>query len=140
MDASLFEPGLPQPGQQQRPQSNGKGGAWSTGIILKGSSDGHCSPVSSIGGGSSGGTPVTIVALSRLVYRKGIDLLAAVLPELCQRHPNVQVGIKLSQTAGQQGVCCWQPTAVMGAAYCCVWFAVRLPACRPASLPPYQPP
>ncbi|KAI3436712.1 hypothetical protein D9Q98_006127 [Chlorella vulgaris] len=33
---------------------------------------------------------VTIVALSRLVYRKGLDLLAAVLPAICHQHPNVQ--------------------------------------------------
>lgn len=33
---------------------------------------------------------MTIVAMSRLVYRKGIDLLAAVLPELCQLYPHVQ--------------------------------------------------
>ncbi len=32
---------------------------------------------------------ITIVALSRLVYRKGIDLLAEILPELCYLHPNV---------------------------------------------------
>ena len=32
---------------------------------------------------------ITIIAMSRLVYRKGIDLLAAVVPELCRRHPNI---------------------------------------------------
>jgi len=32
----------------------------------------------------------TVVVMSRLVYRKGIDLLAAVLPELCQRHPTTR--------------------------------------------------
>ena len=67
MDASLFEPNLPQ-GQKQRQRRNAVDGS----------------------NGDSGS--ITIVALSRLVYRKGIDLLAAVLPELCQRHPNVQVG------------------------------------------------
>lgn len=35
-------------------------------------------------------SPVTIVVMSRLVYRKGIDLLAAVLPEICHRHPRVR--------------------------------------------------
>jgi glycosyltransferase involved in cell wall biosynthesis len=40
-------------------------------------------------GGGDGA--ITVVALSRLVYRKGIDLLAAVLPALCHNHPNVQV-------------------------------------------------
>eukprot|EP01126_Amoeba_proteus_P004469 TRINITY_DN11490_c0_g2_i1.p1 TRINITY_DN11490_c0_g2~~TRINITY_DN11490_c0_g2_i1.p1 ORF type:complete len:346 (-),score=71.77 TRINITY_DN11490_c0_g2_i1:30-1067(-) len=32
---------------------------------------------------------VTIVILSRLVYRKGIDLLIDVIPEICNRFPNV---------------------------------------------------
>jgi glycosyltransferase involved in cell wall biosynthesis len=33
--------------------------------------------------------PITIVALSRLVYRKGIDIMALVIPEVCHRYPNV---------------------------------------------------
>ena len=33
--------------------------------------------------------PITVVALSRLVYRKGIDLLALLLPAMCRRHPHV---------------------------------------------------
>ncbi len=32
---------------------------------------------------------VTIVVVSRLVYRKGTDLLAAIIPGICQRYPNV---------------------------------------------------
>nr|SVE75090.1 EOG090X0515 [Daphnia dolichocephala] len=32
---------------------------------------------------------ITIVALSRLVYRKGIDLLASVIPVICQKYPKV---------------------------------------------------
>lgn len=32
---------------------------------------------------------VTIVVMSRLVYRKGIDLLIEVIPEICRRFPNV---------------------------------------------------
>ena len=32
---------------------------------------------------------VTVVALSRLVYRKGIDLLVVIIPEMCYRHPQV---------------------------------------------------
>nr|SVE73522.1 EOG090X0515 [Daphnia atkinsoni] len=32
---------------------------------------------------------ITIVALSRLVYRKGIDLLASVIPIICQKYPTV---------------------------------------------------
>lgn len=33
---------------------------------------------------------ITIVALTRLVYRKGIDLLAVVLPDICSRYPCVK--------------------------------------------------
>lgn len=33
---------------------------------------------------------ITIVALTRLVYRKGIDLLAVILPDICDRYPNVR--------------------------------------------------
>ncbi|GIY07826.1 n-acetylglucosaminyl-phosphatidylinositol biosynthetic protein [Caerostris darwini] len=32
---------------------------------------------------------VTVVVISRLVYRKGIDLLAGVIPIICSRHPEV---------------------------------------------------
>ncbi|GFS30087.1 phosphatidylinositol N-acetylglucosaminyltransferase subunit A [Trichonephila inaurata madagascariensis] len=32
---------------------------------------------------------ITIVVISRLVYRKGIDLLAGIIPIICTRHPNV---------------------------------------------------
>lgn len=32
---------------------------------------------------------VTIVVISRLVYRKGADLLAAVIPQICAKHPKV---------------------------------------------------
>lgn len=32
---------------------------------------------------------VTIVTLSRLVHRKGIDLLAVVVPEMCRRRPDL---------------------------------------------------
>lgn len=35
------------------------------------------------------GGRVTVVALSRLVYRKGVDLLAVVIPAVCCRHPHV---------------------------------------------------
>ena len=34
---------------------------------------------------------IVIVALSRLVYRKGIDLLAAILPDLCVLDPRVHI-------------------------------------------------
>uniref|UniRef100_A0A6G1SGB6 Phosphatidylinositol N-acetylglucosaminyltransferase subunit A n=1 Tax=Aceria tosichella TaxID=561515 RepID=A0A6G1SGB6_9ACAR len=33
---------------------------------------------------------ITIIVNSRLVYRKGVDLLAAVLPEICNLNPKVQ--------------------------------------------------
>uniref|UniRef100_A0A4W3I5N3 Phosphatidylinositol N-acetylglucosaminyltransferase subunit A n=3 Tax=Callorhinchus milii TaxID=7868 RepID=A0A4W3I5N3_CALMI len=41
----------------------------------------------------AGGRPdprtLTVVVVSRLVYRKGIDLLAGIIPELCQKYPNL---------------------------------------------------
>ncbi|KAK2163563.1 hypothetical protein LSH36_77g02003 [Paralvinella palmiformis] len=33
---------------------------------------------------------ITIVTISRLVYRKGTDFLATIIPEICSRHPDVQ--------------------------------------------------
>jgi phosphatidylinositol glycan class A protein len=33
---------------------------------------------------------VTIVVISRLAYRKGIDLLVAVAPTICEKFPNVR--------------------------------------------------
>ena len=30
-----------------------------------------------------------IVIVSRLVYRKGMDLLASIIPEICQQHDDV---------------------------------------------------
>lgn len=33
---------------------------------------------------------VTIVVISRLVYRKGVDLLSGVIPIICSTHPNAQ--------------------------------------------------
>ena len=41
---------------------------------------------SSRGGGSGS---ITIVVVSRLVYRKGADLLVDLIPLVCQRHPQV---------------------------------------------------
>ncbi|TRY88181.1 hypothetical protein DNTS_026881 [Danionella cerebrum] len=32
---------------------------------------------------------ITVVVISRLVYRKGIDLLGGIIPELCARHPDL---------------------------------------------------
>ncbi|KAE9551823.1 hypothetical protein FO519_004955 [Halicephalobus sp. NKZ332] len=34
--------------------------------------------------------PITVVVMSRLVYRKGADLLVDIVPEVCSRHPTVQ--------------------------------------------------
>lgn len=38
---------------------------------------------------------IVIVVISRLVYRKGADLLVEVIPEVCSMHPNVSVVILL---------------------------------------------
>lgn len=38
-------------------------------------------------------TAVTIVVLSRLAYRKGIDLLVACAPRICAKYPNVRFAI-----------------------------------------------
>ena len=32
---------------------------------------------------------VTVVAITRLVYRKGVDLMVDVIPEICKKHANV---------------------------------------------------
>ena len=53
---------------------------------------------------------VTIVVVSRLVYRKGMDLLAGIIPEICTKHPDVQfiIGrytIKLYENAFKQDFC-----------------------------------
>ncbi|XP_020532544.2 phosphatidylinositol N-acetylglucosaminyltransferase subunit A isoform X4 [Jatropha curcas] len=37
-----------------------------------------------------GGDEIVIVVISRLVYRKGADLLVEVIPEVCRLHPNVR--------------------------------------------------
>ncbi|VDP53554.1 unnamed protein product [Soboliphyme baturini] len=36
-----------------------------------------------------GGEQINIVIIGRLVYRKGVDLLASVIPEVCNQHPEV---------------------------------------------------
>ncbi|XP_014496465.1 phosphatidylinositol N-acetylglucosaminyltransferase subunit A isoform X3 [Vigna radiata var. radiata] len=36
------------------------------------------------------GPEIVIVVISRLVYRKGVDLLVEVIPEVCRLHPNVR--------------------------------------------------
>ena len=46
------------------------------------------------------GGRVTVVALSRLVYRKGVDLLNVVIPAVCRRQPHVDFIIG-ADTAGR---------------------------------------
>ena len=38
---------------------------------------------------------VVIIVASRLVYRKGIDLLIGILPEILRKYPNVKFRIGL---------------------------------------------
>jgi phosphatidylinositol glycan class A protein len=40
-------------------------------------------------GASSPGDRITVVVMSRLVYRKGVDLLVRVIPAVCAMHPHV---------------------------------------------------
>lgn len=95
VDASLFEP---EPLQQQEQQARRRGGRHGErhpgggSARLSGDAGSSSSWRDGSSGGGSGDGTITVVALSRLVYRKGIDLLAAVLPELCERHPHLQVG------------------------------------------------
>ncbi len=42
---------------------------------------------------------LTVVALSRLVYRKGIDLLVVIIPEMCYRYPQVDFVIGMLLTS-----------------------------------------
>lgn len=44
-----------------------------------------------------GGRTVTIIVVSRLAYRKGVDLLVATAPRICAAFPNVRfvVGVCL---------------------------------------------
>jgi glycosyltransferase involved in cell wall biosynthesis len=37
-----------------------------------------------------GGRAVTIIVVSRLAYRKGVDLLVATAPRICAAFPNVR--------------------------------------------------
>lgn len=53
------------------------------------------------------GDCITIVALSRLVYRKGIDLLAAALPDLCALHPRIRILIGGWISTIVSGECGW---------------------------------
>ena len=41
---------------------------------------------------------IGIVVVSRLVYRKGMDLLAGIIPEVCQKYTNVDFHIGKSLT------------------------------------------
>lgn len=42
------------------------------------------------GGRASAHLPVTIVVLSRLVYRKGVDLLVTIIPQICAARANAR--------------------------------------------------
>ena len=55
---------------------------------------------------------LTVVMLSRLVYRKGIDLLAVIIPEMCHRYPHVDFLIGLSQHPAQGNTDCWAACAI----------------------------
>ena len=125
VDASLFEPDAPpvpqaaalHPGKQQqaakrrrqqqqqwlRRRRKTQAGSDGNGADEGSSADGGGSSSSSSDGGDGSG--ITIVALSRLVYRKGIDLLAAILPELCARHPRVQVRGRVWETCPGCSAC-----------------------------------
>src|SRR4051794_7625858 len=35
--------------------------------------------------------PTTLIVLCRLVYRKGVDLLVKVIPDVCKRHKKVRI-------------------------------------------------
>ena len=48
---------------------------------------------------------VTVVALSRLVYRKGIDLLVVIIPEMCYRYPQLDFVIGTSLAHGLMRSC-----------------------------------
>lgn len=45
--------------------------------------------------------PVRVVVMCRLVYRKGVDLLTAIIPQICSQHPDVDFII------GEQTPCLW---------------------------------
>lgn len=40
---------------------------------------------------------VTVVVISRLVYRKGVDLMAQVIADICPRYPQVGISDVLKQ-------------------------------------------
>ena len=46
------------------------------------------------------------MCLSRLVYRKGIDLLAHVIPQICRLVPNADFIIGASAACSNAGSCC----------------------------------
>lgn len=53
---------------------------------------------------------ITIVVMSRLVYRKGIDLLAAIIPFICDQNPRVRFLIGTYKDAFQldSWICSWR--------------------------------
>lgn len=50
------------------------------------------------------GFEIVIVVISRLVYRKGADLLVEVIPEVCRLHPNVSCQKTFSACYAQQSM------------------------------------
>lgn len=70
--------------------------------------------------------PITIVALSRLVYRKGIDIMALVIPEVCHRHPNVNFII------GEERPCYTLATPLLHPCYTLLGTAHRPTQFRPS--------
>ncbi|KAL4443031.1 hypothetical protein ABPG77_008522 [Micractinium sp. CCAP 211/92] len=97
VDASLFEPDPPQQQAVHTRRRRGRhrerppgGGVAGPNQDTSGSSSSSMEGSTSSRDGGGSDHSITVVALSRLVYRKGIDLLAAVLPELCERHPGLQ--------------------------------------------------
>ena len=66
---------------------------------------------------------VTVVALSRLVYRKGVDLLNVVIPAVCRRQPHVDFII-----GALSAFACWQAqTASVNITLSAFWLSVCSP-------------
>lgn len=48
---------------------------------------------------------VTLVVVSRLVYRKGIDLLVAAAPQICEQFPEVRFVVGECTWGGKEVLC-----------------------------------
>lgn len=82
VDTTLFQPAGPSPAAaaEAQPSTSGR----------RRSSDAGQPRLRRAGRAAAAPEPVTVVVLSRLVYRKGMDILAAAIPELCHRHPHLR--------------------------------------------------